>query len=148
MARTRLALLLALLSAVLPGVAACGGPRRFYEGPPLPADEIATLAVEGGMIGEEQRFDAKLARFDKLPMRTPPKHTEILPGDHEIDIAWVRWAMAPGEKRTWVRLGEGVEHITFEAHEGRAYTIVWDGHKPTLRVSGESGPEELGAGQP
>ena len=94
------------------------------------------------MIDEEQRFEAKLARFDTLPMRRPPKRTEILPGDHEIDIAWVQWAMAPGEERAWVRLDEGVEHIEFEAHEGRAYRIVWDGNKPALRVAGESATGE------
>ena len=102
----------------------------------MPADEVAHLAVEGGMIDETQRFDAKLARLDTLPLRTPPKRAEILPGDHVLDIAWVQWAMVPGSKRTWVRVNEGIEHIEFEAHEGRTYTIAWDGGKPALRETG------------
>ena len=126
--------------ALLPVLIACGGPRRFYEGPPLPPDEVALLEVEGGMIGAEMRFDAKLARFDSLPLRKPPKRSEILAGDHVIDVTWVQWAMAPDEKRTWVRINEGVEHIEFEAREGRTYTIAWGTSLPVLRVRG--GAEE------
>jgi len=128
--RTTLALLAALI--------ACGGPRRFYEGPALPSDEVALLVVEGGMIGEEMRFDAQLARFDSLPMRTPPKRSEILGGDHVLDVSWVQWAMAPNENRTWVRINEGVEHIEFRAREGRTYTIAWGTSKPVLKVRGET----------
>ena len=99
----------------------------------MASDEIAVLEVEGATIDEERRFDAKLARFDSLPLRRPPKRSEILGGEHEIDVAWVLWAAAPGEKRTWVRVNEGVEHIEFEAREGRTYRLVWDGNKPALR---------------
>ena len=123
---------------LLTALVACGGPRRFYEGPPLPSDEVALLVVEGGMIGEEMRFDAKLERFDSLPLRSPPKRSEILGGDHVLDVSWVQWAMASNKKRTWVRINEGVEHIEFQAREGRTYSIGWGTSKPVLRVRGET----------
>ena len=123
---------------LLTALVACGGPRRFYEGPPLPSDEVALLVVEGGMIGEEMRFDAKLERFDSLPLRSPPKRSEILGGDHVLDVSWVQWAMASDKKRTWVRINEGVEHIEFQAREGRTYSISWGTSKPVLRVRGET----------
>ena len=61
---------------------------------------------------------------------------KLLGGDHVLDVTWVQWAMAPNTKRTWVRVNEGVEHIEFEAREGRVYAIVWEGSRPVLRVRG------------
>ena len=99
----------------------------------MDADEVAVLEIDGAMIDEEQRFDAKLGRLDSLPLRSSPKRAEVLPGKHVIDVAWAQWALAPGSKRSWVLVNEGVERIEFEALEGAVYGMVWDGDKPALR---------------
>jgi hypothetical protein len=98
----------------------------------LPADEVAELHVVGGPIGESERFEAKLVRFDTLPLRNSPKKSEILPGEHALDIAWVHFVLAPGPKKAWLRDANGVEHIAFEAEEGRSYRVVWKLGRPEL----------------
>jgi len=100
----------------------------------MPPDEVALLIVEGGPTDESGTFTAKLTRFDTLPLRQPPSKSEILPGEHAIEVAWIRKALAPGPKKAWVRTGIGVETIAFEAREGKVYRIVWGDGRPSLRV--------------
>jgi len=123
-----------LRTAVLLLVLAACGPQRFYVGPRLPSDEVAQLIVEGGPISEERKFTAKLTRFDTLPLRTPPKKSEILPGEHTIEVVWMLHALAPGAKKAWLRSGMGTETISFEADEARTYRIVWGEGRPALRA--------------
>jgi len=122
---------LILLLILIPG--ACG-PYRFYVGPRMESDEVARLIVEGGPIDASRKFTAKLKRFDTLPLRTSPKESEILPGEHTIEIEWTLHVLAPGPKKAWVRAGMRSENIVFEADEGKEYRVVWADDRPRLRA--------------
>ena len=115
-------------------LAACG-PTRFYEGPRLPSDEIALLIVEGGDIDENRKFIAKFTRFDTLPLRSPPKKCEVLPGEHTIEIVWMLQTLAPGPKKAWLRSAMSTETVAFRAEEGRTYRLVWGDGRPELRAA-------------
>ena len=119
-------------------LAACG-PQRFYLGPRQPSDEVARLIVVGGGIDDTRKFTAKLVRFDTLPLRHSPKESEILPGDHTIEVAWVLHALAPGPKKAWLRAGTGSETIAFEADENKVYRIIWEDGRPQLRIDEDVG---------
>jgi len=111
--------------------------HRFYEGPRMESDEVARLIVEGGPIDDSRKFSAKLTRIDTLPLRKSPRESEILPGEHTIEVEWTLHVLAPGPKKAWVRAGTGAEHIAFEADEGREYRVVWADNRPRIRAVGD-----------
>jgi hypothetical protein len=107
-------------------LAACGGPKRVYEGPRMPANEVARVTVKDGPISVEERFKAKLITFDGVPARRTFAELEVLPGEHTLHIAWERY-------RGLDEIESGSVPMTFELRAGFAYTLFWAGGKQPLR---------------
>ena len=120
----------ALLFALL---AACGGPTRVYEGPKLPSAEVCLVVIEGGMVGESEKFEARLTRFDGVPARKRHKEIEILPGEHTFDVAWTHSRLLPGGKPTWMEIASGSMEMKFELRGGFRYRLLWIGGDQPLR---------------
>ena len=120
-------------AALLLILSACGGPKRVYEGPKLPPNETCLVVIEGGMIDEECRWEARLLRFDGVPARKRRTRVETLPGEHHFDIAWTRSRLLRGGRPTWTDIDSGAVEMTFELREGFRYVLSWIGGDQPLR---------------
>ncbi|MEM8886039.1 MAG: hypothetical protein AAGD14_18385 [Planctomycetota bacterium] len=109
------------------------GPVRFYEGPRLASDEIAQVVVDGAYIEHDQRFEARLLRFDGVPNRSTRKEFEVLPGEHEFDVSWTRFRLLRGGRANWDPIDSGTLLMKFEVRAGFRYTLFWHGEDPPIR---------------
>ena len=107
-------------------LAACGGPKRVYEGPRMPPDEIARVTINGGPISVEERFKAKLVTFDGVPARRTYDEIEVLPGEHTLQVEWQRF-------RGLDETESGSIPMNFELRAGYTYSLFWIGGEQPLR---------------
>ncbi|MHC4452928.1 MAG: hypothetical protein ACYS0E_22770 [Planctomycetota bacterium] len=112
---------------------ACGGPKRVYEGPKLPRNEVCIVEIDKGMIGDDEKWEARLARFDGIPVRHGRKQIEILPGEHTFDVSWTRSELLGSGRPTWMEIGAGSMAMTFELRGGFRYVLFWIGGDQPLR---------------
>ena len=114
-------------------LAACGGPTRIYEGPRLPSAEVSQVVIEGGVAGGTERWEARLARLDGLPLRRTHREIELLPGNHTLDVAWTLSHRMAGTRPAWVPAASGTMEMTFELRGGFRYVLFWIGGDQPLR---------------
>jgi hypothetical protein len=117
---------LVLCGLIVCGLAACGGAKRVYEGPRMPADEVAHVTIKDGPISAEERFKAKLITFDGVPARSTYTELEVLPGEHTLHVTWERY-------RGLERVASGSVPMTFELRAGFTYRLFWAGGEQPMR---------------
>ena len=112
---------------------ACGGPKRVYEGPKLPRNEVCIVEIDSGMIGDDEKWEARLARYDGVPTRHRRKQIEILPGEHTFDVSWTHSELLASGRPTWMEIGSGSVEMAFELRVGFRYVLFWIGGDQPLR---------------
>lgn len=91
------------------------------------------MVIEGGLASETERFEARLVRYDGVPVRRVHREIEVLPGEHAFDVAWSLSRVLPGKERAWVPVDSGSLQMAFELRPGFRYVLFWTGGEQPLR---------------
>jgi len=91
------------------------------------------VVIEGGLASETERFEARLVRYDGVPVRRVHREIEVLPGEHAFDVAWSLSRVLPGKERAWVPVDSGSLQMAFELRPGFRYVLFWTGGEQPLR---------------